>query len=162
PWFRYGWDFGPGPPTWRCKEEVPDWTQFIDDDLEELGTIGVSVVRWFVLGDGLTYGTGRDVPKQARPTNGSTSRWSFDPPALTTQFLDDFESLLKKFAKTSTGPHPIRILPVFVDFLFCDAAAPVGRADSKVKQSVREPRWLKGGRAEALTTHRLQFIQQAL
>jgi hypothetical protein len=152
PWFSYGWDFGPAPPGWRGGDD-PAWVPLIDQHLEHLAAIGVSVIRWFVLGDGLTYGTGPDAPKPDRSAIPDGPGWRFDPPALTSQFQDHFEALLRSFAARSTGPHPVRLLPVLVDYKFCEPGVwPVSGDEG----------WVKGGRVGAITTGRRQFIEQVL
>jgi hypothetical protein len=131
--------------------------------LERLAAIGVSVIRWFALGDGLTYGTGPDAPKLDRSATRGKTGWRFGPPALTREFQEHFEALLQSFAAQSTGPHPVRLLPVLVDYKFCEPGAwPVGKEDPALQQSVPDEGWVKGGRAEAITTSRRQFIEQVL
>jgi len=53
PWFDYGWDFGLGPPSWRGDRTTPRWYDHIDADLHHLSEMGSTVVRWFILADGL-------------------------------------------------------------------------------------------------------------
>jgi hypothetical protein len=149
PWFSYGWDFGPAPPGWRSGHD-PAWVPHIGQHLQHLAAIGVSVVRWFILGDGLSYGTGPDAP---RLVTGDRSGWGFDPPALTGEFQEHFAALLQSFAAQSTEPHPVRLMPVLVDYKFCEPGAwPVAPDQG----------WVKGGRVEAMTTRRQRFIEQVL
>jgi hypothetical protein len=148
PWFSYGWDFGPAPPGWRSGGD-PEWVPHIGEHLQHLAAIGVSVIRWFILGDGLSYGTGPDAPKLDR-----CAGWGFNPPALTTEFQEHFAALLQNFAAQSTGPHPVRLMPVLVDYKFCEPGV--------VQQSAPDQGWVKGGRAEAITTGRQQFIERVL
>ena len=162
PWFSYGWDFGPAPAGWRGGDD-PEWVPHIGEDLERLAAIGVSVIRWFVLGDGLTYGTGPDAPKLDRGAPGGRTGWRFAPPVLTKQFQEHFEALLRSFAAQGTGPHPVRLLPVLVDFKFCEPGVwPVSKEDPAGQQRVPDEGWVKGGRVEAVTTGRQQFIEQVL
>ena len=159
PWFSYGWDFGPAPPGWRNGDD-PAWVPHISQHLQHLAAIGVSVIRWFILGDGLSYGTGPDAP---RLVTRDSAGWGFDPPALTGEFQAQFAALLQSFAAQSTGPHPVRLLPVLVDYKFCEPGVwPVDREDPALQQSVPDEGWVKGGRAEAMTTSRRQFIEQVL
>jgi hypothetical protein len=58
PWFDYGWDFGPAPPGWRQGRTTPFWYDALDGQLRHLEALGISVLRWFILADGLAYGSG--------------------------------------------------------------------------------------------------------
>jgi hypothetical protein len=150
PWFSYGWDFGPAPPGWRSGGD-PEWVPDIGQHLQRLAAIGVRVVRWFILGDGLSYGTGPDAPK--RSGLGGQAGWGFDPPALTGEFQDHFAALLQSFTAQSSGPHPVRLLPVLVDYKFCEPG---------VWPAAPDEGWVKGGRVQAMTASRQQFIEQVL
>jgi hypothetical protein len=152
PWFSYGWDFGPAPPGWRSGQD-PEWVPHIGEHLQHLAAIGVSVIRWFILGDGLSYGTGPGAPKLDRSGPGDQAGWGFDPPALTRDFLEHFEALLQSFATQSTGPHPVRLMPVLVDYKVCEPGVwPVAPDEG----------WVKGGRVQAITAGRQRFIEQVL
>jgi hypothetical protein len=162
PWFSYGWDFGPGPPGWRSGHD-PDWVPHIGQHLDHLAAIGVSVIRWFILGDGLSYGTGPDAPKLDRFATRDRAGWRFNPPALTGEFQEHFAALLQSFAARSTGPHSIRLLPVLVDYKFCEPGVwPVNNEDPALQPGVPDQGWVKGGRVEAITTSRQRFIEQVL
>jgi hypothetical protein len=162
PWFSYGWDFGPAPPGWRGGSD-PTWVPHIAEHLEELAAIGVSVVRWFILADGLSYGTGPDAPKLDRSATGDGVGWKFDPPPLPREFEDHFEALLRSFAARSAGPAPVRLMPVLVDYKFCGPGDwPVANSDPAGQQGVPDEGWVKGGRAEAITAGRERFIEQVL
>jgi hypothetical protein len=162
PWFSYGWDFGPAPPGWRSGGE-PDWVPHIGQHLQHLAEIGISVVRWFILGDGLSYGTGPDAPKPDRFAPSDRARWRFRPPALASEFSGHFEAVLRSFAAQSTTPHPVRLLPVLADYKFCEPGVwPVVTEDTALRQGVPDEGWVKGGRVEAITTNRRQFIEQVL
>ena len=162
PWFSYGWDFGPAPPGWRNGQD-PEWVPHIGEHLQHLAAIGVSVVRWFILGDGLSYGTGPDAPKLDRSAAGDRAAWGFDPTALTRDFQEHFEALLQSFATQSSGPHPVRLMPVLVDYKFCEPGAwPVSKEDPDLQQSVPDQGWVKGGRVQAMTTSRQRFTDQVL
>lgn len=150
PWFSYGWDFGPAPAGWRGGHD-PDWVPHIGQHLQHLAAIGVSVIRWFILGDGLSYGTGPDAPKLDRLAARDRAGWEFDPPVLTGEFQEHFEALLQSFAARSTGPHSVRLMPVLVDYKFCEPG-----------QSIADEGWVKGGRVQAITTSRQRFIEQLL
>jgi hypothetical protein len=162
PWYSYGWDFGLAPPGWRSGD-APGWVAHIDQHLEHLAAIGISVVRWFILGDGLTYGTGPDAPKPDRCATGDTAAWRFGPPALATEFQEHFEAVLRRFAAQSTGPHPVRLLPVLADYKFCEPGVwPVSRQDPAHPQGVPDEGWVKGGRIDAITSNSRQFVEQVL
>jgi hypothetical protein len=162
PWFSYGWDFGPAPAGWR-SEDRPAWVPQIGQHLQHLAALGISVIRWFILGDGLTYGTGPDAPKLDRSALGDKADWRFDPPVLTTEFQEHFEALLQSFAARSAGPHPVRLLPVLVDYKLCEPGIwPVDKEDTARPHAVPDVGWVKGGRAEAITTNRRPFIEQVL
>ena len=162
PWFSYGWDFGPAPPGWRSGDD-PDWAAHIGRDLEHLAAIGIAVVRWFVLGDGLSYGTGPDAPAPDRAATGDAAGWRFNPPALASEFQDHFAAVLQSFAALSTESRPVRLLPVLADYKFCEPGEwPVSRQESAVPQDVPDEGWVKGGRADAITVSRGQFIDQVL
>jgi hypothetical protein len=162
PWFSYGWDFGPAPPGWRAGSD-PAWTGHLSEHLRRLAAIGISVVRWFILGDGLSYGTGPDAPTLADFATRDGAGWRFDPPALTSDFQDHFEALLQGFAAQVTGPHPVRLLPVLADFKFCEPGVwPVVKQDPGGRPDVPDKGWVKGGRADAVTTNRRRFIELVL
>ena len=67
PWVDYGWDFGLAPPSWRGADRDPRWVGLIDDDLRRFQALGITVLRWFILADGLTYGSGNEAPWPTRP-----------------------------------------------------------------------------------------------
>lgn len=163
PWFSYGWDFGPAPPGWRSGGD-PSWVAHIDQHLQHLAAVGISVVRWFVLGDGLSYGVGPDAPEPDSSATADCGDWRFDPPALAGGFQDHFEALLQTFAAQNTASHPVRLLPVLADYQFCQPGVwPVAREDPSPGQGgAPDQGWVKGGRAEAVTTSHRQFIEQVL
>jgi hypothetical protein len=164
PWCDYGWDFGLGPPAWRGDRSSPRWYNSIDDHLDRFRALGITVVRWFVLADGLTYGTGVEAPRMDDATG---RRWGFEPPPLDGSILDHFDELLRRFGLTGgTTQRPIQILPVLIDFLFCrpgtlplsipDAADPI--------RTVPDPDWVKQGRADVITDERKRnrFLDEVL
>lgn len=149
PWFDYGWDFGLGPPPWRGNRGTPRWFDHVDDHLERLGDLGISVVRWFILADGLTYGTGDHAP---RP-EGAIAEWRFEPPPASEDILDHFEELLQRFERTRTaGVPPIQLIPVLIDFHFCEAGMrPVEEIEPGDPLRTRvDPGWVKQGRGDAV------------
>src|SRR5690348_3844734 len=96
PWRDYGWDFGLGPPSWRNGRSQPRWFDLIDGHLDRFRALGITVVRWFILADGLTYGTALDAPV----LDPGTGRWRFEPPAVDLEVLDHFDELLRRFEAT--------------------------------------------------------------
>ena len=161
PWFSYGWDFGIAPPGWRGGND-PAWAAHIDQHLAHLSAIGITVVRWFILGDGLTYGTGPDAPKLNRAAAGESAGWRFDPPALAAEFREHFAAVLQSFAVQTTS-QPVRLLPVLADYKICESGVwPVSGDDSAIGQKVPDEGWVKGGRAEAVTAGRQLFIERVL
>ena len=164
PWVNYGWDFGLGPPQWRGSEANPTWYAQIDQHLQLFRSLGISVVRWFILADGLTYGTGGGAP---RPDPTPEHGWRFDPPSLSSEFLQHFEELLTRFANFNRdAPRPIQLLPVLIDFHFCEPGnMPVMRPDpTNANMTIPDPDWVKQGRADAITDtdKRRQFLDQVL
>jgi hypothetical protein len=150
PWLNYGWDFGLGPPAWRGTRTTPHWFDEIDAHLLHLHGLGVRVIRWFVVADGLTYGSGAAAPR-ADPHN--PRRWHFDPGPLDHPFIDHFTELLARIAFfNSRMSPPLLLLPVLVDFTFCQPGAlevmkPTPAAPAT---QVPDPDWVKRGRAEAI------------
>jgi hypothetical protein len=164
PWLDYGWDFGLGPAAWRGSRSTPRWYDEIDQHLDRFRALGISVVRWFVLADGLTYGTGAEAPY---PDGERTTGWNFEPPPLDAAALDQFDELLRRFENArGSDLLPIQLLPVLVDFQFCFPGAMVefeaGSGDGR--DSDRETGWVKGGRAEAIrnANKRQIFLDRAL
>jgi hypothetical protein len=163
PWFDYGWDFGLGPPSWRGGRTKPRWYDHIDADLQHLSEMGITVVRWFILADGLTYGTGDDAP---RWSGWFRRRWHFNPPPLSNEFLAHFSNLLARFANTDhAGAHRVQLLPVFVDFHFCQPGiTPITTPEAPGKTMIPDRAWVKQGRADAIGNDgkRARFLDGAL
>ncbi len=109
PWNNYGWDFGNPPPGWNN----PDWKLQVENDIKEAKILGISIMRWFILGDGLTYGTGIDSPSYHLPED----KYHFDPPLLSTypKIKSDFEWVLQTFRK-----YGMKLIPSLLDFHCCD------------------------------------------
>jgi hypothetical protein len=148
PWFDYGWDFGFGPPAWRGARTTPRWYPEIDRHLTHLHDLGVRIVRWFVLADGLTYGTGGQAPA----LDLASAAWHFDPPPVGLDVLDHFHELVQRFAAFNAAHQdPITLLPVLIDFHFCGPGIPILEPDPADPQgNVSNPDWIKQGRAEAI------------
>lgn len=164
PWFDYGWDFGLAPPAWRGARATPRWYAEIDNHLRHFQALGITVVRWFILADGLTYGTEGDAPVPDRvPSRG----WRFTPPPLSAEFLEHFEQLHERFAAARENGRPsIQLLPVLIDFHFCQRGTrPVEKLNPfNPVTPIMDPNWVKRGRADALTdaTKREAFLDQVL
>jgi hypothetical protein len=164
PWLDYGSDFGLGPPAWRGSRQAPRWVDLIDAHLNRLRALGISVVRWFILADGLTYGTDGEAP---RPEGATAADWRFEPPALGEGVIDDFDALLRRFARTATATTPpLQLLPVLIDFHFCEAGVrPVTEVDPLNPLQIRaDPAWVKQGRGDAIRDphKRSRFLADAL
>lgn len=162
PWLDYGWDFGTPPPGWRSGSD-PRWVGRIDSDIARFKRIGVSVVRWFILGDGLTYGTGANAPQ----LDPGTGQWNFSPPDHSKDFLNHFETLLQRLlANNSKSPPPVLLMPVFVDFHFCDPGLYAAEQLFSIDGPAASPDtgFIKQGRAQAIndSTKQADFLQRAL
>lgn len=151
PWYDYGWDFGDAPPGWR-KGSDPNWVSFIDIELQHLHSLGIRVVRWFVLCDGLAYGTGRHAPHENR-----AGKWRFDdPPKLSGSFQQHFRKLLERFSVANQKSKPqILLLPVLLDYKFCVDGSNAIAANTD---------WIKGGRNDIIidTSKSQKFFDRAL
>lgn len=155
PWFNYGWDFGEAPPGWRSTSD-PNWVTHIDNDLQLFQRLGIRVVRWFILADGLTYGVGQQAPHLDTDPR-RTGQWRFDdPPTLSETLQRHFRMLLEKFERTNQIPkRPIRLLPVLIDFHFCKpGVSATGQEDVTRQQTIPNPEWIKGGRSDIIRDRR--------
>ena len=163
PWFDYGWDFGLGPPPWRGGRQTPRWTDRVDEHLSHLRNLGITVVRWFILADGLTYGTEDTAP---RLEDESSSVWRFEPPPLDDAVIDHFEALLVRFESAASASAPLQLLPVLIDFHFCQPGVlPVQHVDPLNPLATRaDPGWVKQGRADAVRdpARRARFLDAVL
>lgn len=132
PWIDYGWDFGDPPAGW-AGADVHAWRaqkrQRIVTDLRRFAELGLFAVRWFVLGDGLSYGTSEDAPQL------SNGQWTFcalpRAHAFHRQLGEDFE-----FALQSCAQLNLKLVPSLIDFHWCHQGARVS------------PGIIKGGRYE--------------
>lgn len=137
PWLDYGWDFGDPPAAWVGPQYAAEWREKkrrqIAEDFRRFATMGLVAVRWFVLCDGLSYGTGNEAPKE------QGGKWTFDPlprdHAFHRQLLEDFEYVLKVCAETG-----IKFVPSLLDFHWCHIGSVADAASGIVK----------GGRYEVL------------
>ena len=164
PWFDYGWDFGLAPPGWRGSGMVPRWYDEIDGHLELFHDLGLGVVRWFILADGLTYGSGDAAP---RPDPDRPGQWRFNPPRLDADHLEHFRELLVRFSRFNADVEtPVLLLPVLIDFRFCEPGArPISLPDpADPMRTVSDPAWVKCGRADVLvdSSKRARFFDGVL
>jgi hypothetical protein len=164
PWRDYGWDFGVAPPRWRGEQPDPAWYAEIDADLRHFRSLGISVVRWFILADGLAWGQG---PAAPQPDVANAEVWHFDPAPLSAECQQHFEELLRRFAAANAGGlPPIQLLPVLIDFHFCSPGIrPLAMPDPLDAATViPDAAWVKQGRAEAINdpAKRQLFLDFAL
>lgn len=124
PWLNYGWDFGDPPPGWSGGVETDAFRatqrEAIKRDLQALKANGMTVVRWFLLADGLSYGTGPQMPRDGR--------FYMLPPGdpWIRQCVEDFRHLLDLCMECQ-----VKLLPSFIDFHW--AFAPTIVNDTVVK-----------------------------
>lgn len=113
-WHNYAWDFGL-PPRRDSGQPWGPRAAFLTglaDELRALRSLGLFAVRWFLLGDGTTYGVDDARP---HPDAGARDAWRFDDcPPLGPEFLSDFEALLSACAAAD-----LQLLPSLIDFHFC-------------------------------------------
>lgn len=146
PWIHYGWDFGVPPSNgatpWGVRAE---WHTRLRNDLETFRRLGIFAVRWWILGDGLLYGTGTDAPQQS---GSGSPTWSVPTvPTIPATIVDDFAAALPYFRGAN-----LKVMPVFADYLmFLDGTSPVSG-------------YIKGGRRELIDNpvKRNLFLQNAL
>jgi hypothetical protein len=205
PWVQTGWDFGVPPHNWDGKwvniqgapvagdtpPSVRPWQDNIDKYLDCFKCLGIEVVRWVLLGDGLNFGTTQWVRDNV---------WEVISTKLPASFLDDFRSLLEKMQARKLKLLPVVFLPsafwpgrlVVVYNKQTDASKGIKTAyeqDGKTllaelrrKDGQRPISWLKylqdkhrdkvenaghflvvkGGRGDILTSKRRQFFDEAL
>ncbi len=134
PWIDYGWDFGPPPEAWVPPGRAAGWSaarrRRIADDFRAFAAQGFFAVRWFLLGDGLNYGTGADAP---RP-EGRDRVFDPLPPEhpFYSRLLDDFAFVLDTCRDTG-----LELFPSLLDCSWCFRGTP---ADAR-------PEIVKGGRS---------------
>lgn len=162
PWFDYGWDFGDAPPGWRNGSD-PTWAGSINANLDYFYDLGIRVIRWFIFGDGLTYGTGENAPQK-----NQKEEWDFEPSDLSDSFSRHFRQLLEsftKFNKNKKGQPPIQLLPVLLDFHLCMKGSIAARTNAlKWIKTGQTDNWIKGGRIKMVTDSRMskKFYDSAL
>jgi hypothetical protein len=89
--------------------------------------------------------------------------WRFVPPILSDEVQEHFDALLQQFDQVNKRvPRPIRLLPVLIDFRFCEPGMYIVGEDPNRQQSVPDEDWVKQGRADAIMRSPSQFIIRAL
>lgn len=139
----YGADFG-YIPGWPPSEKNPnrrEWQALsknnktiLDENLLLFERLGIKIVRWFILGDGLSYGIDfspdnspdkKEAPQYDRPRLSLLPpQWKFNPSVPLAQgFEKDFEDLLKRFhsfnkirEEQNKKQNQIKLLPSLIDF----------------------------------------------
>ena len=120
------------------------------------------MVRWFILGDGLTCGSGDTAP---RPDPVLDNEWRFEVPDVDQTLMDHFDELLRRFEAVSAAADPILLLPMLLDFHFCEPGIqPVALRDPAGSAATYDPSWVKQGRADAIAnpTTRAKFLDRVL
>jgi hypothetical protein len=140
PWYHCCWDFGApvvgaGGSPWGPRAA---WQSALDGSLETLRGLGIEVVRWWLIGNGRTYGVGAP----AKPHQAG-DQWRFDdPPPIGQDFLDDFGAMLATFER-----HGLAMIPVLLSFEFCNAGVPVAGTAPDADGS---PRYVDNGRSDVV------------
>jgi hypothetical protein len=127
-WNNYGWDFGQPPHKDPDRPWGPraGFRANLASELRELRNLGLFAVRWFLLGDGTTYGTDAAKPHLDPGGNG---QWRFDScPPLGSEFLADFTELVAACAAAD-----LQLLPSLIDFHFCFPGLPIPGSSGIVK-----------------------------
>lgn len=139
PWCKYGHDFGPPitsvsgasatKPAQSDAWDTPLQASFeaqsptlkgvtldnrLEIQLDLLKTVGIQVVRWFLLADGWIFGT-------PRLENG---KWSYAVPSvIDPAFISRFKKMLQSFQKMG-----MQIIPVLLDYkFFLDGQVDLGK-----------------------------------
>lgn len=149
PWKNYGWDFGNPPQEYIPQNWVKStWQSEVKKDILELKSLGIFAVRWFILADGMEYGTNHDAPKF---WNG---QWHFDPPKICQlkedtsdyyQILKDFEWMLHCLSDIH-----IKIVPSLIDFHWCWPGKCSDKNSPDQNTGECNSGFVKGGRSEII------------
>lgn len=143
---RFGSDFGPNiwvpEDVWNRQNALeaagkvaeiplPPLFDHVDRNLDALKKMGISVVRWFLLGNGNSYG-----PAPTR--RHRLADYEFNPPSrVDRRFRRDLEELLTRFKK-----HGLQLIPSLISFEF---------GSSKVAGTGPQTGIGWGGRADVIT-----------
>lgn len=138
PWIDYGWDFGDPPPGW-AGSDVAAWRaqkrERIVADFRHFAGLGLFAVRWFMLCDGLSYGTGDEAPQLANG-NWQSHVLPREHP-FHHQLGEDFE-----FALQTCAQFNLKLVPSLIDFHWCHQGM------------TASPGVIKGGRFDILRDKR--------
>lgn len=137
PWIDYAWDFGIPPAAWVNPNNLDQWRTKkraqIVEDFKSFADMGLFAVRWFMLADGLSYGTGAEAPRLI------DRKWTFDPlireHPFHQQLYHDFEFVLDVCSMTG-----VKFVPSLIDFHWCHEGRVIDPAAGIVK----------GGRGDVL------------
>ena len=160
PWRNYGWDFG---------EPVADWGEratfrrTLPAELSRLRRSGVTLLRWFLLGDGVTQGVGSAAPVRERS--------GFCVPQvapLSPAFLEDFSWLLAQCEEAN-----VQLIPVLMGASWAYPGLDRNSTDLTTlriwsvsrKAAARLPQgYVKGGRRDVLVDPALRrdFLARVL
>jgi hypothetical protein len=108
-WFKYDEDFG------KAGTRPPPWVSQIDAELANLKSIGIEVIRWWLLGDGGNYPPWPTAITQQLPFfPPQILDWAVGTPSrLPDMFLDDFRLMLTKVAQAG-----LQVIPCLLDYFF--------------------------------------------
>ncbi|MEM7155246.1 MAG: hypothetical protein AAF799_20525 [Myxococcota bacterium] len=113
---RCGWDFGVGPTPWwsATRHPVPrDWSS-VHAKLQQLRQLGISVIRFWILADGINYPQ-VDWHPHATATGLLTRRLVLKPgvapPPLHADFIEDFVGLCQACISAE-----MKIIPSLISF----------------------------------------------
>ena len=135
PWIDCGWDFGTPPPGWdRSGAHRAKWRERMRDRVRETRSLGLSLLRWFILANGANLGP------QPRWDAGAR-RWRWEALPLDEAFFADLEALLEACAVEG-----VTLLPSLTSFGMFE-----GRSDVFAEQAKAAPaQGVPGLRAAAL------------
>ncbi len=130
PWIHCGWDFGDPPAAWVAREHLSAWREEkrrqIEKDFQYFASQGIFAVRWFLLADGVNYGTGEFAPQKAGKD------WTFEPlppgHPFYRSFQDDFE-----FVLSVCQTNGLKLFPSLIDFRWCQRGMPIAGSPELVK-----------------------------
>jgi hypothetical protein len=149
---QYGQNFGPVFRPLPPPDGLPTWKNTLPRNLGQIKRLGMSIVRFFILQNGLNYGsvrvdpTGRilniGLPIPAVPLQlGKKTEFIFDPPkALHPLFGQHFRLMLENFRD-----QRMQVIPSLVDFKMLalppnifDSSSGGGRTDIAVNDAKRK------------------------